>query len=203
MPVFASHVEQAPDRALLGVVRAGGVAGGGTDAAILFLDELGRAEIFVAAVAPLVADALVQAFGEGFGEAVGEGLGHDGVVVVVVGRKRSQSSLRPMPLVTAKAPMWSGRPVSLGAMKSASERQGSLPSRLACWRRKWKRSSAVCARAVGVELDVVADGVGREEAVDAARGDQLFCDDAVEQSVGFGEELACLLALLSCSRMRG
>ena len=24
--------------------------------------------------------------------------------------------------------MWSGRPVSLGAMKSASERQGSLPS---------------------------------------------------------------------------
>ena len=42
----------------------------------------------VAAVAPLVAHALVQALGEGFGEAVGEGLGHDGVVVVVLARKR-------------------------------------------------------------------------------------------------------------------
>ena len=42
-------------------------------------------QIFVAAIAPLVAHALVQAFGEGFGEAVGEGLGHDGVVVVVLG----------------------------------------------------------------------------------------------------------------------
>ena len=31
------------------------------------------------------------------------------------------------------------------------------------------RASTVRARLVGVELDVVADGVGREEAVDAAR----------------------------------
>ena len=85
MPVFASTSSRLPERALLGVVGAGGVAGGGADAAILLLDELGGAEVFVAAVAPLVADALVQALGEGFGEAVGEGLGHDGVVVVVLG----------------------------------------------------------------------------------------------------------------------
>ncbi len=88
-----------------------------------------------------------------------------------------------MPLVTAKAPMWSGRPVSLGAMKSASERQGSLPSRFACWRRKWNRVEDLRARVVGVELDIVADGVGGKEAVDAAGGDQLLLDDLVEQCV--------------------
>ncbi len=41
--------------------------------------------MFVAAVAPFVAHALVEAFGEGFGETVGYCFGHDGVVVVVVG----------------------------------------------------------------------------------------------------------------------
>ena len=81
-------------------------------------------------------------------------------------------------------------------MKSASERQGSLPSRLACWRRKWKRVEACGARGVGVELDIVADRAGGKEAVDAARGDQVLLDDAIEQRVGFREELARLLALL-------
>ena len=98
--------------------------------------------------------------------------------------------------MTANAPMWSGRPSALGAMKSESERQGSLPSRLACWRRKWKRSRTWRAGVVGVELDVVADGVGGEEAVDAAGGEEVFRDDGVEEGVGFGEELAGLRALL-------
>ena len=62
--------------------------------------------LLAAAVAPLLAHALVQALGEGLGQPVGEGLGHDGVVVVVLRRgSRSHSSFRPMPLVTAKAPM--------------------------------------------------------------------------------------------------
>ncbi len=81
-------------------------------------------------------------------------------------------------------------------MKSASERQGSLPSLFACWRRKWNRVEDFFACVVGVELDVVADGAGGKEAVDAACGDQIFLDDVIEESVGIGEELARLLALL-------
>ena len=54
----------------------------------------------------------------------------------------------------------------------------------------------VGAGGVGVELDVVADGVGGEEAVDAAGGDEVLRDDVVEERVGFGEYLARLLALL-------
>src|SRR5690606_11880912 len=77
-------LEQAPEGGFFGVVGAGGVAGGGADAAVLFGDEVVVAERFVLAVAPLDAGALVEALGEGFGEAVGEGFGHDGVVVVVL-----------------------------------------------------------------------------------------------------------------------
>ena len=92
--------------------------------------------------------------------------------------------------------MWSGRPVSLGAMKSASERQGSLPSRSGLLAEEVESLEDLRAGVVGVELDVVADGVGGEEAVDAACGDQLLRDDAVEESVGVGEELAGLFAVL-------
>ena len=52
---------------------------------------------FVAAVAPFVADALVQALGEGFGEAIGDGFGHDGVVVVVVGAEAVAQFLQADP----------------------------------------------------------------------------------------------------------
>jgi hypothetical protein len=69
------------------------------------VDELVDAQGFRAAVTPFVAHALVEAFGEGFGEAVGDGLGHDGVVVVVGGAEAVAQLLRPMPVVTANAPM--------------------------------------------------------------------------------------------------
>ena len=41
MPVFLFDVEEAPEGALFGVVGAGGVAGGGADAAVFFVDEVG------------------------------------------------------------------------------------------------------------------------------------------------------------------
>src|SRR5205814_1347882 len=47
-----------------------------------------------------------------------------------------------------------------------------------------------------VELDVVTDGAGGEEAVDAAGGDELFGDELIEQLVPLGEELPGLVAVL-------
>ena len=46
--------------------------------------------------------------------------------------RRSHNSFSPIPLVTAKPPIVSCNPVSFGAIKSASDRHGSLPSLLAC-----------------------------------------------------------------------
>ena len=48
------------------------------------------------------------------------------------------------------------------------------------------------ARLVGVDLDVVADPVGREDADHAAGGEPVLALDPVEHGLGVGEELACL-----------
>ena len=48
---------------------------------------------------------------------------------------------------------------------------------------------------VAVELDVVAYGVGVEEAVNAAGGDELFGDDAVEKALPVVEDLLGLDAV--------
>ena len=88
-------------------------------------------------------------------------------------------------------------------MKSASDRHGSLPSRFACWRRKWNRSSTLLALRVGVKLDIVAHGVGGKESIDAARRDQFLLDDPIQQRVGLGEDLPRLFALLRVLENRG
>src|SRR5436309_15472775 len=79
------RVEQLPENPLFGVVGAGGIAGGGPDAAILFFDQLFGTQILIPAVAPFFTHALVQVFSERFGESVGQRFSHNGVVVVVVG----------------------------------------------------------------------------------------------------------------------
>ena len=52
------------------------------------------------------------------------------------------------------------------------------------------------ALGAGEDLDVVADGGGGEEAVDAAGDEEVFGDDAVEEGVGLSVEQLGLLALL-------
>src|SRR5690606_25563447 len=70
-------------RAFLGVVRAGRIAGGRADALVLLLDQILVAQLFVRCVTPvLLAHLLVQPFGAGFGQAVGQRLGRNRVVVV-------------------------------------------------------------------------------------------------------------------------
>ena len=88
------HVQQIPERPLFRVVGTGRIAGGGADAAILFLDQLLDGEVFIFAITPFGADAPVQVFGEGFRQAVGQRLGQDGVVIVVAGFE-SAGPVRP------------------------------------------------------------------------------------------------------------
>lgn len=66
-----------------GVVRAGRVARGRTDAQVLFLDQRFVTQFLVFGIAPvLLAHLFVQPFGAGLGQAVGECLDHDRAVVV-------------------------------------------------------------------------------------------------------------------------
>ena len=102
IPVAFSTSSRSQSVALLGVVGAGGIAGGGTDAAVFLVDQVVGRERLVAAVAPFPPGLLVQHLGERLGQAVGQGLGHDRVVIVAVPlelarpvrRRRSRSSRR-------------------------------------------------------------------------------------------------------------
>ena len=136
MPAALVGVEQIEQNSLLGVVGACWIAGGGTDAAIFFVNQIVRGEIFLGAVAPIDAGLLVQIFGKGFGQAVGQGLGHDRVVIVVIFLEVGGE------FVAADAGGdGEGAEVILatafgGAMKSASEKNSVWPLRSHCWRRK-------------------------------------------------------------------
>jgi hypothetical protein len=48
---------------------------------------------------------------------------------------------------------------------------------------------------IGVQLHVIAYSIGREEAVDAPRDDQIFLDDPIEEGVGLSKDLARLGAV--------
>ncbi len=76
-------VQQREKRRLLRVVRAGGVARGGPDAAVLLEDQLLAGQMLVRAETPRDPRLLVKILGKGLGQAVGERLGHDRGVIVV------------------------------------------------------------------------------------------------------------------------
>ena len=66
------------------MVRAGGIAERGADAAIALGDEILVRVGLALAVGPVAPCPCVEALGEGFGQAIRERLHHDRLVVVVV-----------------------------------------------------------------------------------------------------------------------
>ena len=71
------HVQQVPQNPFLSMIRAGGIPGGGPDAAILFADQIVDGELFGFPVAPLLAHAPVQVLREGFRQSIRQRLRHD------------------------------------------------------------------------------------------------------------------------------
>ena len=168
------RVEQAEDRALLGVVGLGRIAGRRADAAILLRDQLLARELLVRRIAPeLAPHALVHALGEGFRQAVGQRLEHDAAVVVgLVDVARQRLGLADAGRDGEGADVV-GEPGLLRRDEIGERRVGAVAlARRApiCWRSVYSMASRCLARLVGVELDVVADGVGRPEADHGAGG---------------------------------
>src|SRR5205823_1187721 len=92
----ALDVEQAPELGLLGVIRAGRVAGRRADAAILLAQQLLVGERLRGGVAPQLAPhPLVEMLGGGFRQAIGEGLEHDARVIIVRAREARQVLFDP------------------------------------------------------------------------------------------------------------
>ena len=74
----------------------------------------------------------MQAFGESFREAVGESLCHDRVIVVVLGPEPVAQLLQSDSAGHRERADMIGQARFLGAIKSARDRQGSLPSLFDC-----------------------------------------------------------------------
>ncbi len=79
------HLEELPENPLFRVVGARGITRRRPDAAVFFTNQIFGREIFIFAITPLLADALMEEFGEGLRQAVREGFRHDGIVIVMVG----------------------------------------------------------------------------------------------------------------------
>src|SRR5260370_19685773 len=86
-PGTRMHIEQTPERALLGVIRACRVTCGRPDAAIFLSNKIRVAQALRTTITPFIAHAFVQAFGESLSQAIGEGLRPDRVLVIMICRE--------------------------------------------------------------------------------------------------------------------
>ena len=171
------------------MVRARGIAGRRTDPEVFFPDDVLHLEIFRFAEAAEFALFLVHQFGEGLGEAVAQGLGHDRAVVVLLGLKRLGEFLDAVAGGDGETAEVIGAPGGFGRDvigEAVVELAGGFFVLLA---QVVEGLEDGFARFVGVELDAVADGVGRPEADDGAGGVAFFRDDLFEHRLRVGVEL--------------
>src|SRR6218665_2866656 len=176
---------------LLAVARGGGVAGGGADATVFFRDQFGRAEPLVGRVAPQVgAHALVQAFGKGFGQAVGQAFEQDGAVIVERGDEVLLLFLDPQARRHGKQAGVVGDAAVLGcdeirqAAARAHDTIDDMLLRLLAQAVPGHRAPG--AGVVGVELDVLAHAVGRQQGHHAAGREPAAGDDFLEHGLAVG-----------------
>ena len=175
------------------MIRARRVAGGGADAAILLADQRIVVQRLVGRVAPVVSAHLaVQPFGAGFGEAVGERLQHDRVIVVVCRLELGELLLD----AEAGGDGEGADPVG-GAFfcHKIGKRLVRLAGRtLVLLAQVVPGHRDFAARFVGIDLDVVADRVGRVEAENGVGRDPFLSDQFFQHRLAIGKDRARRLA---------
>ena len=121
--------------------------------------------------------------------------GHDGVVVVVLGPEAVTQFLQADPAGYRESTDMVGQSGFLGR-DEVGERSAWLAAFPVCLLAKEVKSfQNLLTGVVRIQFDVVADGAGWKEAVYAARSDQVFLNDAVQQCVGIVEDLSRLHTL--------
>ena len=145
-------------------------------------------------VGPFLARLLVQQLGECLRQPVRQRLGHDRVVVVVVLLEFLADRFQADAARHGKGTdiIW-----NTGCLRRDEIGQSliELPRRLRrLIAKRVKHRQIFRARFVHIDFDVVSDTVGREEAVDATRSEQLAADDLVQQCLRVVEQFLGLRA---------
>ena len=157
------------------MIGAGGITGGGPDAAIFLVDHVVDREVFVRAETPLAPDPLVKHLGERFGEPVGDRLGQDRVVIVLIGLERGDQFVASIACGDGERAdrVKASRTDRRDIIGQAAEVVLTLPFPLLS-----EKMESASLRLLPCRLfaddHVVAVGVRREEAINAARREQFF-----------------------------
>src|SRR5438874_1877356 len=187
----ALDVEQAPELGLLGVIRARRVAGRRADAAILLAQQLLVGERLGGGVAPQLAPhPLVEVLGGGFRQAIGQRLEHDARVVVVLTREARQVLFDPQAggdgerAEVVAHPAWPRRHVVGQTLVRLAVGLALLLAQ------EIEPRQQLIARLAAIDLHVVADGVGREQAHHGAHAQPALRDERLEHAARVGVQVA-------------
>ena len=86
------EIEKQPLLCVVGTCR---IPRRGTDAAILFTDQILTRQRLSFAIPPRLARLLMEIFGKGLGQAVGQGFGHNRIVVIMVALELLTQEIHP------------------------------------------------------------------------------------------------------------
>ena len=134
----------------------------------------------------------MQKLGEGFGQPVRQGLGHDGVVVVVVGFEPGADLIEAEACRQREGSDIVHLAARVGSDKISEAILRFTPVALVLLTEEMQGGEGLSLPGIGVELDVISVGVGREEAGDGPGFEELLRDDGSEQAEGVVVQLAGL-----------
>ena len=188
------HIQQLPDGRFLGMLRAGRIARRGTNALIIFADQLIVAQVLMGGEAPdHLTHPLMQILGEGFGQTIGHRFNHDLVVIVVLRVIR----LRQCVLLKAAGHGESAQIVRLAARLRRDIIRQTVVGEIGFLRlltQMMADGNHLAAALIAVNFNIVPDAVGREDAYHTARRQRFLRAEAVQHSVGVGKQTLRLFA---------
>ena len=150
------------------MVRTSGIASGGTNAAITFVDQVIQGQPFVAPIAPILPGPAVQKLGEGLRQAIRQGLGHDGIIIIVVALESRANLFQAKTRADRECPQVI-RALALGrdiVRQAVIELVGWFAHLLP---QEMERGQDTAAGLVGVEHDIIPARIGGEETVRGSR----------------------------------
>src|SRR5262249_28740656 len=160
---------QPPENRFLRMIRARGISCRRSNATVLLSNQIFVSKILRSAIAPFFTDTLVQKLRKCLRQTVPQGLGHDRVVIVVVALELSAKLLHPKTGTHRKRANiipWHRYLAGL-TLRRDEIRQTMIELALTLFHllpQKMERGQNLHATLIAVKLDIIPDGIGREEA---------------------------------------